>query len=294
MPLSQFQSLSQLIDQLVEAICVVDKSGNFLFVSHGAERVFGYKPEEMMQHNMLEFIHPDDQERTLSTVKDIMAGQEKFDFENRYIRKDGSVVHILWSARWSEQEQVRIAVARDITPNKLLLEQLQHLAFYDVLTGLPNRALLMDRLQQAVARCRRENRGMALCFIDLNKFKAINDEFGHACGDKVLIQAAAQLRSVLRETDTVARLGGDEFVVLLDSDSADDLQQVLEKLQRVLCFQVGFEQQQREITASIGVALFPADASSPEQLLSLADLAMYKAKQQQLPLYFYQQDHQAP
>lgn len=280
MPLRQFHSLNQLIDELLEAVCVVDKQGVFVFLSPGSERVFGYKTHEMCGRNMLEFMHPEDKERTLLTVKDIMAGQKITAFENRYVRKDGSVVHLQWSARWSESEQVRVAVARDITSHKQVLEQLQHLAFYDSLTGLPNRALLMDRLQQGLARCRRENRILALGFVDLNKFKQVNDNFGHAAGDAVLCQLAGALKSALRDTDTVARLAGDEFVVLIDCQNAAEVAPVLDKLLQACQLDLLWQHQQIQLDASIGVALFPQHAADAESLLCRADQAMFKAKLQ--------------
>ena len=110
--------LSNYIDLLLDAICVVDKQGCFEFVSPGAERIFGYTPQEMIGHSMLEFIHPDDQPITLAAAAQINQGAVKLDFENRYIRKNGTVVHLLWSARWSDDKQQRVAVARDITSLK--------------------------------------------------------------------------------------------------------------------------------------------------------------------------------
>lgn len=113
-----FNALANVIDLLVDAICVVDAEGRFLYVSGAGERIFGYPPEEMLGRRMIELVHPDDRDLTLGVVTEIMAGELQPHFENRYIRKDGEVVHIMWSARWSEADQVRIAVARDITQRK--------------------------------------------------------------------------------------------------------------------------------------------------------------------------------
>jgi diguanylate cyclase (GGDEF)-like protein/PAS domain S-box-containing protein len=114
-----FEALSQYIDLLLDAICVVDKAGRFEFVSAGAERIFGYTPQEMLGRQMLELVHPEDRARTIQAANDINAGALKVDFKNRYIRKDGQVVHLLWSARWSAADQRRVAVARDITTSQL-------------------------------------------------------------------------------------------------------------------------------------------------------------------------------
>jgi PAS domain S-box-containing protein len=193
MPSPSLASLSDYIDQLLEAICVVDANGHFLYLSSGCERIFGYQSSEMIGRSMIELVHPDDRERTLLAASEIMSGDEKIDFENRYIRKDGQIAHIQWSARWSEDHNVRVAVARDITKHKQLLDQLQHIAFYDPLTQLPNRALFEDRLQQSLARARREQGMLALCFVDLDKFKEVNDRYGHAAGDLCLKKAAELL-----------------------------------------------------------------------------------------------------
>jgi diguanylate cyclase (GGDEF)-like protein/PAS domain S-box-containing protein len=279
MPSPSLASLSDYIDQLLEAICVVDANGRFLYLSSGCERIFGYSSDEMIGRPMIEFVHPDDKERTLVAASEIMAGEQKIDFENRYVRKDGQIAYIQWSARWSEDQKVRVAVARDITKHKQLLEQLQHIAFYDPLTQLPNRALFEDRLQQSLARARREQSQLALCFVDLDKFKEINDRYGHAAGDQCLKITAQRLLHSVREIDTVARLGGDEFVIVLDAVTDEAamlvaLHTVLAKIQQPF----SFELQPLQISASIGVALFPAHGLDQTSLLAAADMAMYKAK----------------
>lgn len=273
-------SLSDYIDQLLEAICVVDANGRFLYLSSGCERIFGYQSAEMIGRPMIELVHPEDREGTLLAVSEIMAGDQKIDFENRYIRKDGQIAYIQWSARWSEDQKVRVAVARDITKHKQLLAQLQHIAFYDPLTQLPNRALFEDRLQQSLARARREQGMLALCFIDLDKLKEVNDGHGHATGDFYLQTVAKRLLHSVRDTDTVARLGGDEFVVIMDAitDQAAvvlSLHNLLASLQQPFLF----TQEALQLSASIGLAFFPQHAQDPASLLAAADRAMYRAKQ---------------
>jgi diguanylate cyclase (GGDEF)-like protein len=208
-----------------------------------------------------------------------MAGDQKIDFENRYIRKDGQIAYIQWSARWSEDKKVRVAVARDITKHKQLLEQLQHIAFYDPLTQLPNRALFDDRLQQSLARARREQGKLALCFLDLDKFKDLNDHYGHAAGDLCLKTVAERLLYSVREADTVARLGGDEFVIVMDavtkqSELLANVQTLLAKVHQPFVF----EQHKLQISCSIGVAFFPEHGHDQVSLLAAADMAMYNAK----------------
>jgi PAS domain S-box-containing protein len=110
--------LASYIDLLLDAVCAVDKQGRFVFVSAACERIFGYSPEELIGRPMIDLVHPADRQRTLDAAREIMGGEPKLNFENRYLRKDGRVAHILWSARWSEVDQLRIAVARDITERK--------------------------------------------------------------------------------------------------------------------------------------------------------------------------------
>jgi diguanylate cyclase len=173
-----------------------------------------------------------------------------------------------------------VAVARDVTEHKQLLEQLQRVAFYDQLTNLPNRALFEDRLHRSLAWARRENSELALCFVDLDKFKSINDCYGHAAGDSLLKLVAQRLQLAVRETDTVARLGGDEFVIVMDavtdrSSVLSLLQMLLYKLEQPFTF----GSHSLVSTASIGVAFFPEHGQDQDSLLAKADMAMYRAKQ---------------
>lgn len=433
----EYTSLSSFIDLLLDAICVVDKTGHFEFVSSGAERIFGYTPDEMIGMQMLDLVFPDDRERTLATANDIMAGRFKVDFENRYVRKDGKIVDILWSARWSEDHQQRVAVARDITTRKnaerrqaalyaiseaahlaedllalykrihqivstllpannfaiaaydgildelnflykvdnqtesdsahyqafcnevirkacpilispesladypetvqqalggtqwswlgvplmlqteiigvlmmhsdaggvtysqqdcdlvafvsaqiaaaierkQMLARLERIALYDQLTHLPNRALFYDRMQTALAHAKRESSYLSLLYLDLDKFKWVNDTWGHSIGDILLQLTAQRILTCVRSTDTVARLGGDEFVVLLErSDSAHNIMLVAQKILQALNQPFELADESIYIIPSIGVALYPEHGLDESQLLSCADAAMYKAK----------------
>jgi diguanylate cyclase (GGDEF)-like protein len=170
-------------------------------------------------------------------------------------------------------------VGSDITERVLSAEQYRHLAHHDVLTGLPNRRLFADRMEQAIARARRSGAGVALMLLDLDEFKAINDSQGHSVGDQVLVNVAQRLRNGLRESDTVARLGGDEFVILLpDTRQLRDIARIaakaIESVREPLAIGAG----QYRIGASVGIALFPDHADGAERLMQEADIAMYEAK----------------
>ena len=432
--------LASYIDLLLDAVCAVDKQGRFVFVSAACERIFGYTPDELIGRSMIELVHPADRQRTLSAAGEIMGGDPKHNFENRYLRKDGSVAHISWSARWSEVDQLRIAVARDITERKqaesrqaalyaiseaahaaedllalfkrvhlligewlpalnfsvalydencaqlnfpyhvddhelqpeqpgtvigrlcaqvirsgqpmlltpdsadatpdlaeLVAEQnapcwlgvplnskngtigalivkslaggeryteqdkellqyvcaqvataierqqlharLKRMAQYDQLTQLPNRELLRDRLKAALAHARTGHGRMALLYVDLDRFKQVNDTHGHAVGDMLLQTVANRLKGCVRETDTVARIGGDEFVVLLHSvHTADDPDSVARKIRQVLAQPMRLDGHDLRIESSIGVARFPEHGEEEQQLFRHADQAMYAAK----------------
>ncbi|MBY0475816.1 MAG: diguanylate cyclase [Nitrosomonas sp.] len=428
-----YKALTNYIDLLLDVICVVDKDGCFEYVSSGAERIFGYTSEEMLGRPMIELVHLDDRKSTLQAASEINSGVIKVDFENRYIRKDGQIVHLLWSARRSHTDQRRVAVGRDITRSKQaearqmalyaiseaafstedlltlyrsihqiiarlmptqyfaiallgnehnmvhfpystiksgideidiailcdevirrgksllvtpdnqteqlqkivagtmlnwlgvplkshqavigalilqndiykttysaaeidvlefistqvalaierkqMLARLQQMALYDRLTGLPNRELFHDRMQSALARNRRDQGILALLYLDLDKFKQINDECGHSEGDLLLQQAAQRMQTCLRQTDTIARFGGDEFVILLEHiDNDTVVAQIAEKIRLSLQPSFTLANSQRQIFPSIGIALFPRHGTDEQQLLRQADIAMYVVK----------------
>ncbi len=427
LPAMTYQALGNYIDLLLDMICVVDQQGRFVYVSASAERILGYSTAELLGQPMIEYVWPADRERTSAQALRVMAGTPGTHFENRYRRKDGTAVHLSWSAHWSEADHVRVAVARDISDirqaqarqealyaiseaaqqsddlpqlyqhvaaivasllavrhfiialpqpdsdgwecryqqqwshadetgtitfaeirdlcyqvaqlrqpiqqphdspapgwlvlpllatdellgvlllhpgsalhystddiellsyvttqvaaavaRKTMLAQLQQLALYDSLTGLANRTLLLDRLQTALQRASREQAPLALLYLDLDRFKQVNDSFGHQVGDQLLQQTAQRILRAVRQTDTVARFGGDEFVVLLEQlDQPQTAAKVAEKVCQALAPPFLLAGQQFQIAPSIGVALFPDHGADSRQLLLRADVAMYSAK----------------
>ncbi|MDO9321377.1 MAG: diguanylate cyclase [Pseudomonas sp.] len=431
--------LASVIDLLLDAVCVVDADGRIVFVSAACERIFGYTPEEMRGKAMIEMVAPDDVARTLAAANEVMSGQSKLHFENRYLHKDGREVHIMWSARWSETDQLRIGVARDIselkqaqalqsviysiseaahaakdlvalfqqihqtidkmlpalgfcvalydaesdqlnfpyhveeqgqasgslessvsicqevvrngqplllTPETLnsllatlpmavdvsafcwlgvplyssqgtigalvlkskagsvsytekhlellqfvatqvvtaierkrLYARLQHMAQNDELTGLPNRTFLHDRLSVALTRVKHSGGRVCVIFLDLNKFKRVNDSFGHAVGDLLLQEVASRLKQAVREGDTVARIGGDEFVVLLESIKQPETALLVSgKIRAALSRPMDLEGRNLQILPSIGIAHYPEHGDGVAQLLKHADEAMYADK----------------
>lgn len=433
-----YAPLSNFVDLMLDAVCVVGPEGRFVFASAACEQIFGYTPEEMVGRVMMDMVLPEDRARTLQAATEIIAGKAKPHFENRYVRKDGQIVHIMWSARWSEADQLRVGVARDITERKQaefiqaalyaiseaahttedllalfqrihqiigellptltfsvalydetidqlnfayhvdeseqtpamravadalgaevlrtgqplrlapetlstspaslrplmtndsqcwlgvplqshrgtigvlivrigvgardtrkdlellqfvstqvaaaierkqLQARLQYMAQYDQLTHLPNRQLFHDRLQTALARARREQGQFALLYLDLNKFKQVNDTLGHAVGDLLLQEVAQRLKHCVRESDTVARIGGDEFLVLLEHiHCAQDPSRVADKIHLALGQPLTLDGHHLTPRISIGIARYPEQGLDDKQLLKHADEAMYFAK----------------
>lgn len=401
------------------------------YISAAGERIFGYAPEEMVGRLIFDFVHPQDRQKTLESADKVLEGEALLNFENRYLRKDGTVAYIMWSARWSEAQGIRVGVARDVTerrhgeamraalyaiseaatgsadlsglfarihpvmeellpagsyslarcdpdtgeiefpfatnhrgeivasplprgesacrriiacrcplvlnrvgstggepfsclgvplgfaggsvgalavlsnvPGAAYSEQdrellqfiaaqlagaveriemqarMAYMAQHDQLTGLPNRALFLDRLQNAMARARRQNTRLAVLFLDLNDFKMVNDRYGHRAGDQVLQAVATILKQNIRDVDTAARLGGDEFVVLLESiDQPEDARLVAEKLLVNLSSPYALGDACVHSIPSIGWAVYPDHGEDGDRLIAHADHSMYQNKQ---------------
>ena len=430
---------ASVFDLLLDAVFMVDANGRIVSVSAACERIFGYSPEELLGQAMIDMVVAEDVEKTLAVAKGVMAGQSILHFENRYLHKDGRQVHIMWSARWSAVDQLRIGVARDIselkqaqalqsalysiaqtahdaqdllslyqqvqqiiaqwlptlgfylalsdgqsnplefpyyletdeptstsfelpsricmalvsrgqplllTPQTLvevlgaeaarfahgkfcwlgvplysaqgsmgalllkgccevagfsekhlellqfaatqlvtaierqrLYARLQHMAQNDELTGLPNRTFLYDRLSVALAKAKRSGGRLCVIFLDLNKFKQVNDTYGHAVGDLLLQQVASRLRHAVRDEDSVARIGGDEFVVLLESiKQPETAALVCAKIRTALSQPMDLDGLNLRILPSIGIAHYPEHGEDVAQLLKYADEAMYRDK----------------
>lgn len=280
MPVDLKALYPKLINLLLDTVFVVDAEDRIVFVSDACEALLGYRADEMIGTLITEYMHPEDLTSTLASARRVMSGKPHLDFRNRYLRKDGSVVHILWSARWADEERVRIGVARDVTALTQAESELRFLAHHDPLTKLTNRALFFDRLETALRSARRRKGNLALLFVDVDDFKRINDVHGHAVGDQVLRTMARRLEACVRESDTVARMGGDEFVMLFcDVQSRDavsaKVDQILQALAPPLEGDFGGIAMP---SCSIGVACYPVDGEDADTLLAHADGAMYRAK----------------
>jgi diguanylate cyclase (GGDEF)-like protein/PAS domain S-box-containing protein len=273
-PLHGDAQIARMFEITSDLLAAISLDGQFTLLNPAWEQVLGWTNEELKARPMQELVHPDDLEQTLALTLAVHHRPAQFvNFTNRYRHRDGSWRWLLWSGRC--EDETWYASAKDITDRMWLERQ----ALHDPLTKLPNRLLLMDRAHQAVARLRRSHGLVAMLFIDLDRFKAINDNLGHAVGDHLLISVAERLEEMLRDSDTVARLGGDEFVILAeDLDSDAEALAVAERVLHALeePFVVGSAEV--SMLASVGVSISHDPEAEPEDLLREADVAMYRAK----------------
>jgi len=255
---------------------------------HWSDEVFrigGYVPQSFVPTpGLLESaIHPDDRERVAQAQRAAHAGGVPYDLDHRIVRPDGAIRTVHQQAELirdaSGRPLKRLGIVLDVTERRQLEGQLRHQAFHDALTGLPNRALLFERIGQALARARRDGRPCAVLFLDLDRFKDVNDTAGHDTGDRLLMAVAARLRGVVRDGDTLARLGGDEFTLLLeDVAGPNEAVRTATRLRETLVVPLVIDGQEYRLTASIGIALGRPEHRRPEDVLRDADIAMYRAK----------------
>lgn len=249
-------------------------------------RIFGYSPQAFVAsyQGFLNGVHPDDREQLSRWIDQTLSQKASADIEHRILRPDGTarIVHQRAEAVDDAAGQaIRIiGTMQDVTERKSAEERIQFLAYYDALTGLPNRTLLQDRISVALARARRNHKRAALIFLDLDHFKSINDSLGHSVGDRLLQGVAERLKRSLREEDSVARLGGDEFLVLLpDIAEAAEATGAAQRIARTMSEVFVIQDHLLNITGSIGISLFPDHGTDIEALIKNADMAMYSAKE---------------
>src|SRR5215207_6138046 len=272
-----------LVQHTSDIITILEADGSIRYVSPAVERVVGYKPEEQIGTNAFGSVHPADREQASNTFAEVLKRPGLHaPLEFRVPHKDGSwryLEHVVNNLLEDPTVRGVVITSRDVTERKALEEQLRHQAFHDPLTGLPNRALFMDRLEHALSRAKRRGSNVAVLFTDLDNFKVINDSLGHKAGDQLLIAVAERLKACLRPEDTAARLGGDEFTILVeDIASVGEAVQIAERIADILRPPFTLEEQEVFATVSTGIALNSTAQEQPADLLRYADLAMYRAK----------------
>jgi diguanylate cyclase (GGDEF)-like protein/PAS domain S-box-containing protein len=282
-------------------ISLADREGRLIAVNPARVAFGGYTEEELRGIQGYTFIHPDDLPIEMELYREFLSGKlGGYEREKRFIRKDGSVawarVILTRIGGTGTEPEYALSMVEDITERKLYEERLRHQALHDSLTDLPNRTLLLDRLQQAVLATGRDQSSTALLLLDLDHFKEINDAFGHQYGDICLQQISTRLQGTLRESDTVARLGGDEFAVLLPSTDEQGAILAADKVLSALSAPLTLFEQSFVVGVSIGIVLCPRHGRDAFTLLQRADIAMYGAKRthSSYAIYASEQDRQGP
>ncbi|MDE2372212.1 MAG: diguanylate cyclase [Burkholderiales bacterium] len=258
------------------------RDGVIVWKNKALARIFGYPHQELLGQPALR-LYPDETawHAFEAAAREPLAAGRHYRTQLPMRRKSGDPIWIdLSGVRLAGEAREVLWMMADITPMKHYQEQVEHIAFHDALTGLPNRLLLSDRLHQALLLAGRIGRKVALCYVDLDGFKAVNDRWGHDAGDQLLREVARRLQASVRANDTVARIGGDEFVILLPQlENRGECMAIVERTRLALASPVALaEGQTVTVEASIGIAYYPSHGSEAGTLLNLADEAMFEAK----------------
>jgi diguanylate cyclase (GGDEF)-like protein/PAS domain S-box-containing protein len=281
---SSEERFRSLVQNASDLICILDAQGIVRYESPSHQRVLGSEPEEHVGRSLPEMVHPEDRTVLENALRQLVEEPREivtFEYRLRHREEGWRTLESTASNLLGQPAVAGIVLnAHDITDHKRAEEKLLHDALHDDLTGLPNRALFMDRLRQSMERSRREpDRLTAVLFLDLDRFKIVNDSLGHLVGDELLIQISGSLAGALRPSDTIARVGGDEFAILLEGGrDVSDAVRVSERIHDRLSGPTNLGGHEVFITASIGIAVHTPEYERPEDLLRDADTAMYRAK----------------
>ncbi|PLX78706.1 MAG: GGDEF domain-containing protein [Desulfuromonas sp.] len=279
------ESEERLVDFLESAndlIFCVATDGRFLYVNNAWKETIGYQGEDLLMMRIFDVVHRNARAQSMAAFKKALAGEGPGSIEGYLVNKSGDEIAVEGNISCRQDAQGRNVVwglFRDVTEKKRTQEQLYHLAHHDTLTGLPNRLHFHEGLKLGIANAKRLKHTVAILFLDLDRFKIINDTLGHAAGDALLIEVANRLREHIRETDQVGRFGGDEFAVMLGNlQGPDDAEKVAQKIIRAMAEPISIEGHELFVTTSIGIACYPHDDHFPADLIKKADTAMYSAK----------------
>ncbi|QDZ28375.1 EAL domain-containing protein [Noviherbaspirillum sp. UKPF54] len=273
----------QVVEMSPDAI-MIERNGRIVFVNRGALELLGApNAAQIRAMSFMQLIPADWRERLREKMEAAADREEAVGcFEGRMARFDGKVIDVEIRRavfRYEGSPAVQ-TVVRDITRRKDYEEQLRRQAMHDALTGLPNRVLLMDRLDQAIAQARRRRHAVFVLFFDLDRFKYVNDMLGHDAGDELLCAITGRMAECARNCDTLARLGGDEFVMVIDGvEDEQGVPALARRLMERICAPILLRDQEIAVTCSIGISAYPHDADDPHTLLKYADTAMYHAKE---------------
>ncbi|MFZ2491826.1 MAG: EAL domain-containing protein [Thermoanaerobaculia bacterium] len=282
--LTQESRFRALVENAADGIALIDTEGCVVYAGPSTQRLLGFTPEGLLGRSLLELVDRGDASRA-SRFLGVLSGEPEADaqVELRVRHAEGGMRWMELIARNLVSNPAVGAIVlnyRDVTARKVAEDQLAYLAYRDMLTDLPNRFLFHDRLEHSIDQARRRNSAVAVMYIDLDRFKVVNDTLGHAAGDKLLKEVASRFRGVLRAEDTIARLGGDEFgVILPDVHRGEDAGLVGSKLLESISSGIVVDGHDLHVTSSIGVSVFPSDAQDAATLMMHADAALYRAKE---------------
>lgn len=272
-----------MAENSTDMISRTSNRGILLYASDACRRLLGYEPSELVGRSFYDFVFDADRDE-VRHLSSLIHESGPTTFAYRVEKKDGSLIWFETTSRsvrdvFTGKIREIVGVSRDVTERKRVEEQIEYQAYHDALTGLPNRRLFRDRLTVALAHARRMKHPLAVMFLDLDRFKVVNDTLGHSTGDELLKTVGTRLQSSLREEDSIARMGGDEFTILLaDLKTTDDSAKIAQKVLDTVAQPLRIDGTELFVTTSIGIALFPSDGDTAEALLANADHAMYRAK----------------
>ena len=286
---TRYQSERDLLDAFLnhipDNVFFKDRNSRFLRASRSMANYFGLDdPAQIVNKSDTDFFSREHADRAFTDEQEVLrTGQAVIGIEEKETWPDGRENWVLTTKVPLKNHRGQVigtmGISHDITDRKEAEARIHYMALHDALTGLPNRSLLEDRLSQAISLASRYQKRVAVFMLDLDRFKNVNDSFGHYVGDRLLESVSARLRGCVRESDILARLGGDEFVVALPmAGDEKDIERVAKKIQTTLAEPFGIEGHQLKIGASIGICVYPDDGENPETLLQIADFAMYEAK----------------
>ncbi|EFI33295.1 diguanylate cyclase with PAS/PAC sensor [Desulfonatronospira thiodismutans ASO3-1] len=275
--------VSKLLDTVDSLVVLLDNEGRIIHFNRACERLSGYSFQDLQGKEIFKRLIPPEEAETVRSFFSPDFANLPHHFENYWLTRAGEKRLIAWSNCIINDEEGNpdyvLGTGIDITEQRRMQERIEHMAMHDGLTGLPNRNLLQDRMEMAIAAAKRTGNRVALLFLDLDGFKAINDNYGHSTGDEVLTLVSRRLKELVRASDTVARFGGDEFVILLtDTGKLEDAKQVARKVAWQLSRPYILPSGEHQLGVSMGISLYPDDAESAEDLMRLADKAMYRVK----------------